>query len=90
MRKGRQLSIIPSKINAAMANVFIICVIIFLAQGGGILTYWMSLRTNVLRLIISVLMIVVLFSPLNSFAVAALILLGIIDNWRPFRIAKNV
>ena len=71
-------------------NVFVICVIIFLAQGGGILTYWMSLRTNVLRLIISVLMIVVLFSPLNSFAVAALILLGIIDNWRPFRIAKNV
>jgi len=71
-------------------NVFVICVIIFLAQGGGILTYWMSLRTNVLRLIISVLMIVVLFSPLNTFAIAALILLGIIDNWRPFRIAKGV
>jgi len=71
-------------------NVFIICAIIFLAQGGGILTYWMSLRTNVLRLIISVLIIVVLFSPLNSFAIAALILLGIIDNWRPFRVAKSV
>jgi len=71
-------------------NVFTICAIIFLAQGGGILSYWMSLRTNAFRLIISVLFIVVLFSPLSSFAVAALVLLGIIDNWRPFRIAKNV
>jgi hypothetical protein len=71
-------------------NVFVICVIIFLAQGGGILTYWMSLRTNVFRLIISVMIIVVLFSPLNSFVIAALILLGIIDNWRPFRVAKGV
>jgi len=71
-------------------NVFTICAIIYLAQGVGILTYWMLLRSNVFRLIISVLMIVVLFSPLNTFAIAALVLLGIIDNWRPFRIAKSV
>jgi len=70
-------------------NVFVVCAIIFLAQGAGILTYWMSLRSNAFRLIINVLIIVVLFSPLNSFAIAALVLLGIIDNWRPFRIAKS-
>jgi hypothetical protein len=71
-------------------NVFVGCVIIFMAQGGGILTYWMSLRSNAFRLIINVLIIVVLFSPLNIFAFAALILLGIIDNWHPFRITKSV
>jgi hypothetical protein len=71
-------------------NVFTVCAIIYLAQGIGILTYWMMLRSNIFRLIISVLIIVVLFSPLNSFAIAALVLLGIIDNWRPFRIAKSV
>jgi hypothetical protein len=71
-------------------NVFTVCVIIFLAQGIGILMYWMSLRTNAFRLMINVLIIVVLFSPLGLFAVAALILLGIIDNWRSFRIVKSV
>jgi len=70
-------------------NVFTICAIIYLAQGIGILMYWMSLKSNAFRLIINVLIIVVLFSPLNSFALAALVLLGIIDNWRPFRIAKR-
>jgi len=71
-------------------NVFVVCAIIYLAQGVGILTYWMSLRSNGFRLIINVLILVILFSPLNSFAVAALVLLGIIDNWRPFRMAKSV
>ena len=70
-------------------NVFTICAIIYLAQGIGILMYWMSLKSNAFRLIINVLIIVVLFSPLNTFAIAALVLLGIIDNWRPFRIAKS-
>ena len=70
-------------------NVFVVCAIIFLAQGAAILMYWMSLRSNAFRLIINVLIIVVLFSPLNTFAIVALVLLGIIDNWRPFRIAKS-
>jgi len=70
-------------------NVFVICALIFLAQGAAILMYWMSLKSNAFRLIINVLIIVVLFSPLNSFAIVALVLLGIIDNWRPFRIAKS-
>jgi len=70
-------------------NVFVVCAIFFLAQGAAILMYWMSLKSNAFRLIINVLIIVVLFSPLNSFAIVALVLLGIIDNWRPFRIAKN-
>jgi len=70
-------------------NVFVVCAIIFLAQGVAILMYWMTLKSNAFRLIINVLIIVVLFSPLNSFAIMALVLLGIIDNWRPFRIAKS-
>jgi hypothetical protein len=70
-------------------NVFVLCAIIFMAQGAGILMFWMSLRSNVFRLIVNVLIVVVLFSPLNIFALAAFILLGIIDNWRPFRIEKS-
>jgi hypothetical protein len=70
-------------------NVFVVCAIIFLAQGAAILMYWMSLRSNAFRLIINVIIIVVLFSPLNTFAIVELFLLGIIDNWRPFRIAKS-
>jgi hypothetical protein len=77
-------------INILAWNVFVVCVIVFLAQGIGILMYWMSLRSNAFRLIINVLIVLVLFSPFNIFAFAALILLGIIDNWRFFRIAKNV
>jgi len=71
-------------------NVFVVCVIIFMAQGIGIFSYWMSLRSNAFKLIISILIVAILFSPLNSFVLAALIFLGIIDNWRPFRVAKSV
>jgi len=77
-------------LNILAWNVITICAIIYLAQGIGILIYWMSLRSTVFRLIINVLIIVVLFSPLNTFALAALVLMGIIDNWRPFRVVKGV
>jgi hypothetical protein len=70
-------------------NVFTACAIIFLAQGIGILTFWLSLRSTAFRLLINIMIVVLLFSPLSIFAIMALFLLGIIDNWRPFRVLKS-
>ncbi|MCL2758678.1 MAG: hypothetical protein FWD22_00475 [Treponema sp.] len=72
-------------IEIAAWNVFVICAIIFLAQGAGILMHWMLCRTSVFRLVISVLVIVLVFSPLNMFVLAGLIILGIADNWLSLR-----
>jgi len=66
-------------------NVLVICAIIFLAQGGGILMYMLARRTYAVRVLFNVLIIITLFSPLNTIAVAALFLLGVAENWLPFR-----
>ncbi|MCL2214575.1 MAG: hypothetical protein FWC06_05120 [Treponema sp.] len=66
-------------------NVFIICAIIYLAQGAGILMYLLAQRSSAFRLCSIILLIVLLFSPLTIIIIAALLLLGIMENWRPFR-----
>ena len=67
-------------------NVFVICAIIFLTQGAGILIFLLVRRSPVFRLVANVLIIIVILSPgINTLALAALILLGIIENWRPIR-----
>lgn len=70
-------------------NVFVICVILFLAQGAGIFLYMLSRRTYFARAFLSILIILVLFSPLNTVALAALFLLGIAENWLPLRSPKQ-
>jgi len=70
-------------------NVLTICLIVFLAQGAGVLMYWMSLRANVFRLVINVLIVVILLSPISIFAVAALVILGVADIWVSFRSPKQ-
>jgi len=71
-------------------NVLVICGIIFSAQGAGVLMHWMLSRTNVFRLILSVLIVVLMFSPINVFLLAALLILGIVDNWMSFRTQKSL
>jgi len=71
-------------------NVFTVCVIIYLAQGSGVIMYWLSTRTNIFRLVISVLFVVILFSPISIVALAAVVILGIADIWVSFRIPRNV
>jgi hypothetical protein len=70
-------------------NVFIICVLIFLAQGCGIMMHILSQRTSAFRIAVNILFIVVLLSPLGTIAVTALILLGITENWRPIRLGAK-
>jgi len=66
-------------------NVFIICVIVFMTQGAGILMHFLAPQKPALRIGVYILIIVVLFTPVNIVVLAALLLLGIIENWRPFR-----
>ena len=71
-------------------NVFVVCAILFLAQGAGILIYFLSRRTSAFRLLINILIIFVIISPgLNTLALAALLLLGVAENWVPFRAPKQ-
>ena len=67
-------------------NVFVICVIIFLAQGTGILAFLLKRRSPSFRLAANVLIVIAILSPgLNTLAIVALFLLGIIEIWRPIR-----
>jgi hypothetical protein len=71
-------------------NVLVICVMLYLAQGGAILTYWYS-RWAIppfFRFFLNFLFIIVIFSPgINAVLLAALILLGIAENWLPLRVS---
>jgi hypothetical protein len=70
-------------------NVLVICAMLYLAQGGAILTYWYSrwVMPPFFRLLLNFLFIMVIFSPgINAVFLAALTLLGIAENWLPFRV----
>jgi len=83
-------SMLKSEIIGILAwNVFTVCAVVFLAQGAGILMYWLSMRTNVFRLVINVVIVIILLSPMSLFAIAALAILGIIDIWASFRMPKT-
>ena len=73
-------------------NILILCVIMYLAQGLGILQFFLT-RPSMppfLRLFFSVLLIVMFFSPLlNVILLASLLLLGIAENWAPLRAYKK-
>jgi hypothetical protein len=71
-------------------NILVICVILYLAQGGAILTYWYSrwVIPPLFKFLLNFLFIIVIFSPgINAVFLAALILLGIAENWLPLRVS---
>jgi hypothetical protein len=75
-------------IEIAAWNILVICAILFLAQGGGIALCYLARRpmSLLMRLLCIVLFVFVVFSPgLNLIVVAALLLLGIAENWLPLR-----
>jgi hypothetical protein len=77
-------------IEIAAWNVFVICAILFFAQGIGIIMHFLARRAYVFRLIFVVLAVIAVFSPgLNVFAFSAIVLLGIIENWLPLRTPKE-
>jgi hypothetical protein len=73
-------------------NILVLCGIMYLAQGGGILFYFLeeTAMPPLFRFGLHVLVFIVIFSPgINAFALGALVLLGIAENWVPFRAPKS-
>jgi hypothetical protein len=71
-------------------NILVICVMLYLAQGGAILLYWYSrwAAPPFFKFLLNFLFIVVVFSPgINAVFLAVLALLGIAENWVPFRVS---
>jgi hypothetical protein len=73
-------------------NVLTICAMLFLAQGGGVVLFLLTRRMMPppLRFLLNVLVIALIFSPgINAFVLGGLVLLGIAENWVPFRAPKS-
>jgi len=77
-------------LNILAWNVFVVCGIIFLAQGAAILMYWQRMRSIGFRIAVNIMIVLILLSPFSTFAIGALVLLGVVENWRPFRLSKSV
>jgi hypothetical protein len=79
-------------IEVAAWNLLVICAIMFLAQGGGIVLHYLARRpmSAFMRLLVSLLFVFLVFSPgINLAVIAALVLLGIAENWIPLRMSKE-
>ena len=70
-------------------NVFIVSAVMFLAQGAGIIMHWFQKIPSIHRIVLSIVLVILLFTPINVFLFGAILLLGIIECWVPFRVAKN-
>ena len=77
-------------IEIAAWNVFVVCGILFLAQGAGIALYFLARKTRGFRFLANILFVIVILSPLNTAAVAALILLGIAETWIKIRLNEKL
>jgi hypothetical protein len=77
-------------IEVAAWNVLVICIVMYLAQGGGIVLFTLAHRPipPAMRLPCGLLLIVLLFS-FNLLALVLLVLLGIAENWLPLRVIKG-
>ncbi|MDR3342093.1 MAG: YybS family protein [Treponema sp.] len=73
-------------------NMVILCAILYLAQGGGIVMHFLNRRAlpPLMRLGLNGLIIFLIFSPgINVVALGGVILLGIAENWVPFRASQS-
>ena len=73
-------------------NVLILCVMLYLAQGLGILQFFLARPSTpgFLKFFLIVLLVVLMFSPVvNAIIFGGIFLLGIIENWVPFRAPKQ-
>jgi hypothetical protein len=73
-------------------NILVICSILYLAQGLGIMQFFLIKPSfsHFLRMILVIAFVFVLFSPfINAFLFGGLVLLGIAENWLPLRVSKQ-
>jgi hypothetical protein len=81
-----------SVLEIAAWNVLTLCAILYLAQGGGIVLFFLArlAAPPLFRLGLQVLFFVLLFSPgINLFFLGALVFLGIAENWLPLRAPQS-
>jgi hypothetical protein len=86
---GKKWNISPLEIVAW--NGVVVCGILYLAQGGGIAAYFITRAalSPFMRLGLNFLLLLLIFSPgINAVLLGGLILLGIAENWAPFREPK--
>ena len=79
-------------IEIVLWNVLALCAILYLAQGVGILQFFLSRPTisPFTKLLFLVFFFVLFFSPfLNVILLMGFVLLGVMENWVPFRVPKN-
>jgi len=70
-------------------NVFVIFGIIFMVQGFGILMYLVSRKSTGFRAALYILFTVTMISPAGTIAAAAVLILGVVENWVPIRIRMS-
>jgi hypothetical protein len=74
---------------ALVWNVLVLCAILYFAQGLGVLQHFLMAAPSFLRLLLPLLFIILVFSPgINAVLLGATALLGIAENWVPFRAPK--
>jgi hypothetical protein len=81
-----------SPLEIAAWNILTLCAILYLIQGGGIVMYFFARLTvpSIVRAGLLFLFFMVVFTPrINAFVLGALVLLGIAENWVPFRAPKS-
>ncbi|MDR2494519.1 MAG: YybS family protein [Spirochaetaceae bacterium] len=87
---GSEAGMVPLEIGAW--NMITVCAVLYLAQGWGIARYFLASRNlpPFKRVMLTLLVIVLLCSPvINAAALGILVLLGIAENWVPFRAPKS-
>lgn len=71
-------------------NILVICAILYLAQGGGIVIFFLGRLPPGMRFALNLGLVALVLSPgINAVFLGALILLGIAENWAPFRVSKS-
>jgi hypothetical protein len=84
---GLGLGIEPLEI--AGWNILVLCAILYLAQGGGIAIFFLIRLSPGLRFALNLGVLALILSPgVNAAFMGALILLGVAENWVPFRAPK--
>jgi hypothetical protein len=84
---GLSLALAPLEI--AGWNILVLCAILYLAQGGGIAVFFLARFPPGFRFALNLGVVVLLLSPgVNAVFMGALIILGIAENWAPFRASK--
>jgi hypothetical protein len=84
--------IVLEAVEIAAWNLLVICVIMFLAQGGGIVLFRLTgkPRSMITRLLCGLLLVFIVFSPgINVLVMGGLVLLGIAENWLSLRVKKQ-